>query len=380
MREVVCLGIGQTLFGKMPERSGIDLGREAVGEAIKDCGINPKDIQVAYTARLLQASTDSQKILMAHGIADIEMHNVENACAGGSSAIRGLWKDIATGVYDVGIAIGTENITAGRKGGGALAAQDDLEAELGLSMPTLFANIARYQMENQGATVQDFARISAKNHRHAVHNPFAQYRKELSEQEIIESRTIADPITLLQCCPNSDGAAAVIFCSAEYARKHTTKPIKVTGSSFVSGSYNFAQTDITQFDFGIKAVNLAYDMAGLDPKDINVVEIHDAFANEELIRYEDLQLCPRGGAVELLRSGATELGGRVPVNPSGGLLSLGHPLSASGVRVVVDIARQLRGESGGMQVEGAKVGIAHMLGGAITGLQGGGCGIHVLVK
>ena len=380
MRDVVVLGIGQTVFGKMPERSAIDLGREAAGAALKDCGISPKDIQVAYTARLLNASTDSQKILMAHGITDIEMFNVENACAGGSTAVRGLWKDIACGLYDVGIAIGTENITGGRASGGALAPKDDLEADLGLSMPTLFANIANYQIEHQGASAGDFARISAKNHRHAVHNPFAQYRKELSEQQILESRTISDPITLLQCCPNSDGAAAVIFCSADYARKHTTRPIRVSGSSLVSGSYNFSQRDITRFDFGISAVDKAYAMAGIDPQDIDVVEIHDAFANEELIRYEDLQLCEPGESVALLRSGATELGGRVPVNPSGGLLSLGHPLSASGVRVVVDIARQLRGECGGNQVDSATVGIAHMLGGAVTGLQGGACGIHVLVK
>lgn len=380
MRDVVVLGIGQTIFGKFPEKTAQELGQEAVGEAIKDCGIDPREIEVAYTARLIGASTDSQKILMAHGITDIEMFNVENACAGGSTAVRGVWKDIASGLYDVGIAVGVEAITNTPVASGALAASQDLEADLGLNMPTMFANIAQRQMATQGATVNDFARISAKNHRHAVHNPFAQYRKELSEEEILASRMISDPITLLQCCPNSDGAAAVILCSAEFAKKYTTKPVRITGSSLVSGSYTFDQEDITVFDFGVSAVEKAYTMAGIDPNDINVVEIHDAFANEELLRYEDLQLCKRGEGVELLRSGATELGGRVPVNPSGGLLSLGHPLSASGVRVVVDIARQLRGDSGGTQVEGAKVGVAHMLGGVVTGLQGGACGIHVLVR
>lgn len=378
MRDVIVLGIGQTTFGKMPERTATDLGREAVQEAIKDCGINPKDIQVAYTARRINAQDDSQRILMAHGITQIEMFNVENACAGGSTAVRGVWKDIASGLYDIGIAIGTEAVT-GLPRTGALASKNDLDAELGRTMPASFALVARRQMAVHGATVQDFARVSAKNHRHAVHNPFAQYRNELTEEEIINSRMISDPITLLQCCPNSDGAAAVIMCSTEYARKYTTRLIRMSGSSLVSGDYVFKRDDITQSPFSRTAIRAAYEMAGIAPEDINVAEIHDAFANEEILRYEDLKLCEPGEGVALLRSGATELGGRVPVNPSGGLLSLGHPLSASGVRVVVDITRQLRGQAGGMQVENAKVGVAHMLGGSVTGLDGGACGIHVLV-
>ncbi|MDE0511937.1 MAG: thiolase family protein [Gammaproteobacteria bacterium] len=379
MRDVIVLGIGQTIFGKTPERTATDLGREAVQEAIKDCGINPKDIQVAYTARRINAQDDSQRILMAHGITRIEMFNVENACAGGSTAVRGVWKDIASGLYDVGIAIGTEAVT-GLPKTGALASRNDLDAELGRTMPASFALVARRQMAIHGATIQDFARVSAKNHRHAVHNPFAQYRNELTEEEIINSRMISDPITLLQCCPNSDGAAAVIMCSIEYARKYTTRLIRLSGSSLVSGDYVFKRDDITQSPFSRTAIRAAYEMAGIAPEDINVAEIHDAFANEEILRYEDLKLCEPGEGVALLRSGATELGGRVPVNPSGGLLSLGHPLSASGVRVVVDITRQLRGRAGGMQVENAKVGVAHMLGGSVTGLDGGACGIHVLVN
>ncbi len=380
MRDVVALGIGQTVFGKHPDKSAHDLGQEAVGAAIEDCGIDPRDIQVAYTARAINATTDSQKIMMAHGVTDIEMFNVQNACAGGSTAVRGVWKDIASGLYDVGIAVGVEAITRTAAASAPLSASQDLESTLGLTMPALFANIARRQLDTQDATVEDFARVSAKNHRHAVGNPFAQYQKELTEEEILASRMISDPITLLQCCPNTDGAAAVIMCSAEYARKHTTKPVFVTGSSLVSGSYAFDQEDITVFDFGHKAVDQAYEMAGIDASDINVVEIHDAFANEELIRYEDLKLCKRGEGAALLRSGDTELGGRVPVNPSGGLLSLGHPLSASGVRVVADITRQLRGDAGKTQVTDAKVGVAHMLGGVVTGLTGGACGIHVLVR
>ena len=380
MNEVVVLGIGQTVFGKFPDKTAHELGQEAVGAALRDCGIDPRAVQVAYAARAVNATTDCQKIMMAHGITEIEMFNVQNACAGGSTAVRGVWKDIASGLYDVGIAVGVEAITGTRVASRPLKASQDLEAELGLTMPALFANIARRQLDTQDATVRDFARVSAKNHRHAMHNPFAQYRKPLTEDEILASRTICDPITLLQCCPNTDGAAAVVLCSAQFARKHTTKPISIIGSSLVSGSYAFSQEDITTFDFGVKAVDDAYGMAGIDPEDIDVVEIHDAFANEELLRYEDLRLCERGEGAGLLRSGATELGGSVPVNPSGGLLSLGHPLSASGVRVVVDIARQLRGDAGAAQVDEARLGVAHMLGGVVTGLQGGACSIHVMTR
>ena len=379
MREVVVLGIGQTVFGKFPDRSALSLGREAVGAAIKDCGIDPREIQVVKTARMLDSTTDSQKIMMGFGVTGIEMMNVENACAGGSTAVHSVWADIASGRFDVGLAIGVESINS-RPKSGPLGASEDLEAELGQHMPGLFANLARRQMEVYGATKEDFAEVSAKNHRHAVNNPYAQYRKELSVEEILNSTMIADPITLLQCCPNSDGAAAVILCSVDYAKKYTTTPIKIRGSSLVSGTYDFMQSEITTFDFGMMATEQAYSMAGIAPEDIDVVEIHDAFANEELIRYEDLLICERGEGAKLLRSGATAMGGRVPFNPSGGLLSLGHPLSASGVRVVADIARQLRGESGGTQVEGAKLGVAHMLGGVATGLQGGACSIQVLSR
>lgn len=380
MRRVVILGIGQTVFGKFPEKSALQLGREAVGSAVTDAGINPREIQIAYTARMVGATTDSQKIMSAFGVSGIEMVNVENACAGGSTAVHSLWGDIAHGKVDVGIAIGVEAITGSSVASEPLGASEDLEADMGLHMPNLFANIARRQMDAYGATVNDFARVSAKNHRHAMYNPYAQYRKELSEEEILESRMISDPITLLQCCPNSDGAAAVILCSADYARKYTTNPVVLRSSALVSGMYSYIQEDITSFDFGRKATELAYEGAGIASEDIEVVEIHDAFANEELIRYEDLLLCKRGEGAELLRSGATELGGKVPVNPSGGLLSMGHPLSASGVRVVVDIAKQLRGSSGRAQVEGCKLGVAHMLGGVATGLQGGACGVHVLTR
>jgi len=208
----------------------------------------------------------------------------------------------------------------------------------------------------------------------------AQYQREFTVEEVLNSRMISDPITLLQCCPQTDGAAAVVLCSMDVARKHTTNPVKIIGSALKSGDYAYKQKEIWISPLGAETVKMAYEMAGVGPKDIDLVELHDAFAPEEILRYEDLGLCQHGEGVELLRSGATELGGRIPVNPSGGLLSLGHPLSASGVRVVAEIALHLRGHAGKRQVEGARVGLAHMLGGSVAGLEAGACGIHILAR
>jgi benzoylsuccinyl-CoA thiolase BbsB subunit len=386
MREVAVLGIGQTKFGKFPDIRGEEMAEEAVAAALKDSGIAAKDLQVAYTARTRDASTDSQIILSRFGIVGIEMFNVQNACAGGSTAVHGLWKDITYGIYDVGIAIGVEDMnypkgsSRGHQGKAISPGGEDLDGAMGRTMPVAFGLLARRMMDIYGVSREDFAQVAVKSHRHACLNPYSQFQKEMTIEEVLSSRMISDPITLYQCCPISDGAAAVILCSMDVARKYTRNPVKIIGSTLVSGNYIFQQEDITVTEYNIKAARKAYEMAGVGPEDVNVVELHDAFAPEEIVRYEDLGLCKRGEGAGLLREGATTLGGRVPVNPSGGLISLGHPLSASGVRVVVDIARQIRGEAGKMQVQNAKVGLAHMQGGSVTGLAGGACGIQILAR
>jgi benzoylsuccinyl-CoA thiolase BbsB subunit len=315
------------------------------------------------------------------GVTGIEIVNVLNDCAGGSTAFRGVWKEIANGAYDVGIAIGVESMTTRPDAGKMLTPpKDDLEGQLGTSMPGKFALLARRQMEQYGTTIEDFARVSVKNHHNACLNPYAQYQKELTVEDVLNSRMICDPITLLQCCPNSDGAAAAILCSMDVARKHTTKPVKVIGSALLSGGYSYLQQDITISPLGTKTAKMAYEMAGVGPEDLNLVELHDAFAPEEILRYEELGLCKPGEGTLLFRSGATALGGRVPVNPSGGLLSLGHPLSASGVRTIVEIVWHLRDQAGARQVPNARVGLSHMLGGSVTRLEAGVCGIHILAR
>jgi benzoylsuccinyl-CoA thiolase BbsB subunit len=382
MREVAVVGVGQSMFGKFPEKTAAQLGREAVSAALADSGISPKKIQVAYAARNYDTNCTAQGILKEVGIRGIEMVNVENACAGGSTAFRGVWKEIADGRYDVGIAIGVESMTTSPIAGRLIPPEkDDLEGHLGMTMPGMFAMVARRQMEEHGATIEDFAQVSVKNHHHGSLNPKAQYRKEFTVEDILNSRMICDPITLLMCCPNTDGAAAAILCSMDVAKKHTTTPIRVIASTLLSGDYKYLQEDICVSPVGREAAKTAYEMAGCDPKDIGLVEMHDAFANEEILRYEDLGLCKAGEGLALLKSGATQIGGRIPVNPSGGLLSLGHPLSASGVRTVCEIVLHLRGQAGARQTPNAKVGLAQMLGGLVAGLEHGAvASIHILAR
>lgn len=381
MREVAIIGVGQSTFGKFPERSAVELGREAVVAALKDAGVSPKDILVAYTSRLYDAMVTGQSILKEVGIRCIEMVNVENACAGGSTAFRGVWKEIADDHYDIGIAIGVESMTTSPIAHKLIPpAKEDLDGQLGLTMPCVFGILARRQMELYGITLEDFAQISVKNHHHGCLNPFAQYRKEFTVEEILNSRMICDPVTLLECCPNTDGAAAAILCSMDVARRHTTKPIKVIGSALLSGDYRYLQDDITISPLGSKTAKIAYEMAGVGPEDIDVVELHDAFANEEMLRYEELGLCKPGEGIRLVREKATWVGGRIPVNPSGGLLSLGHPLSASGVRNIAEIVWHLRGEAGERQTPNAKIALGHMLGGAVAGIEAGACGVHILAR
>jgi acetyl-CoA acetyltransferase len=381
MREVAVIGVGQSAFGKFPLRSAASLGAEAVREAIADCGISRRAIQVAYCARAYDANCTAQGILKEEGVRGIEMINVENACAGGATSFRGVWKEIANGHYDVGIAIGVESMTTSPVAGKLIPPEkSDLDGHLGLTMPAMFAMVARRQME-EGATVEDFARVSVKNHHNGSLNPQAQYRKEFTVEEILGSRMICDPITLLMCCPNTDGAAAAILCSKEVARRYTSHPIRVLASALCSADYKFTQEDICASPVGVKVARIAYEMAGVDPKDIDLVEMHDAFANEEILRYEDLQLCKPGEGLDLLRSGATAIGGRIPVNPSGGLLALGHPLSASGVRAVCEVVLHLRGQAGARQTPNAKVGLVQMLGGLVTNLEHGAvAGIHILAR
>jgi benzoylsuccinyl-CoA thiolase BbsB subunit len=369
MREVFVIGVGQSIFGKLPQYSPIFLGAQAAKAAIKDSGINPKIIQVAYGSKVLDAAQTIQDVLKRVGITNIEMHNTENACASGGGAINLLWKDIAYGAYDIGIAVGCEGLTTCSKAGQLLGvAEGDLNGTLGITMPSLAALVARRLMKTRGATIEDLARASIKNHANACLNPYAQYKKKITLEDVLKAKMISDPLTSLHCCPISDGGAAAILCTGEIARKYTTKLVKIISSAVLTSAYERWDEDLCDVEIMRQLVKIAYDRAGIGPEDLDLVELHDAFSPEELYSYEALGLCPAGEGINFLRSGATEIGGKLPVNPSGGLQSLGHPLGASGVRVVAEVTQHLRGEAGARQIQGAKVGMAQMVGGYLTGI------------
>jgi benzoylsuccinyl-CoA thiolase BbsB subunit len=381
MREVAIIGVGSTVFGKFPERLPYELGAEAAWAAVQDAGINPKELQFAYCANLYGGMVIGQAVLGEIGVTDIEQTNVQNACAGGATALRRAWWDIASGLYNVGIVIGVESITTSPIAGKLITpAKGDISGELGMNMVARFALSQRRYMDMFNISLEQIAKVSVKNHHHGCLNPYSQYKKELTVEEIINSRPICEPITLLQCCPSTDGAAAAVLVSSDLAKKYKNKPVMIAASVLKSGDYSFRWKDMTFSDMTYKCANEAYEMAGLGPKDIDVCELHDAFAVNELQHYVELGFCKRGEEARLIEDGITEIGGKLPVNPSGGLLSKGHPISASGIAQIAEIVWQLRSQAGKRQVANAKVGLAHVAGGEVAGLESGAVAVHILKR
>ncbi len=379
MRDVAVIGVGMTRIGKFPDRMLSAMGREAVLAAIKDAGVPPKEIQAAYSGTLLGGSLLGQRIFKDLGMTGIPITNMENACSSGSSAMREGWLGVASGLYDMVIAVGAEQLSA--LGGGTLPlAMEDLEVNQGMVMPALYAMRARRYMENYGATAEDLARVVVKSRRCAAKNPHAQFNKETTVEQVLSSRMIADPLTLFMCCPTGDGAAAVVLCSAEKAKKYSSHPVWIKGSVLVSGKFTNGFRDMTTPEITVRASKMAYEMAGLGPRDVSLAEVHDAFSIAELLYYEGLGFCGPGEAPKLLAEGATDISGRIPVNPSGGLISKGHPTGATGLAQTTEIVMQLRGQAGARQVKNAKVGLTHCTGGGIYGLDHGACSIHLFTK
>ena len=379
MRDVAVIGVGMTKFGRFPETSFEDLGREAITNAINDADIKPKEIEFGYCGNVYGGMCMGQRVLKEIGIADIEIINVDNACASGSTALRGVWYAIATGLYDIGIAVGIEKLTH-LPPATLVPPGEDLQGEMGMVFPAYFAMIMRKYMETFGTTLEQVAKISVKNHHNGCLNPYSQFQKEVTVEEVLSSRMICDPITLLQCCPTSDGAAAAILCSSSLARRYTSHMITIAASVLRTGNFLYTQEDFTFSDLTANVAKKAYEMANVGPEDIDLCELHDAFAINELLHYEELGFCSRGEGGILIEKGETEIGGKIPVNTSGGLLSKGHPLGATGVAQIAEIVWQLRGKAGKRQVKNPKVGLAHLVGGAVTDIENGACTVHIIKK
>jgi len=379
MREVAVIGVGMIKMGKFPDRMLSSMGREAVLLAMRDAGVERGDIQAGYSGSLHGGSLLGQRIFKDLGMTGMPINNMENACSSGSSALREGWLGIASGLYDMVIAIGSEKLSA--LGGGTLPLEkEDLEVSQGMVMPALYAMRARRYMAEFGATKEHLARVVVKSRKNASMNPLAQFTQTTTVEEVLNSRMIADPITLFQCCPTGDGAGAAVLCSLDKAKKYTRHPILIKASVLVSGKFEPGFRDMTTPEITVRGSKLAYEMAGLGPKDIDLAEVHDAFSIAELLYYEALGFCKRGEATQLLDEGATNIDGRIPVNPSGGLISKGHPVGATGLAQLTEIVWQLRGQAGPRQVKDAKVGMTHCTGGGIYGLDHGACSIHILAR
>lgn len=373
MRQVHIAGVGMTAFGKFPSRRFEDLGLEAVQGAIADAGIEPGLIQAGYagharTGRVLGwESGVGQAVLWEAGITGIPVVGVANFCSSGGSAFREAWVAVASGLVECAIAIGIEQLSARTDKGQPFTSDGiEIEGKLGFTPPAFFAMVAQRHMAAYGTTLEQMADVTVKNRRHAAANPRAQYRAPITREQVLASPTVAHPLTMMQCCPTGDGAAAAILVSADLARRlpAAAKAVRVGAVQLVSGHYE-PQRDITSFEATVRAARQAYEQAGIGPQDVDVAEVHDCFSIAEIVHYEDLGFCERGAGGRFVAQAG--LDGKVAVNTSGGLLSKGHPLGATGIAQLAELVWQLRGEAGERQVRDAKVGLAHVVGGFQAG-------------
>jgi acetyl-CoA acetyltransferase len=369
MTSVAVIGVGIIPFGKQPEKTLLDLAAEAAYLAIKDAGIRPSQVGAGFFAnalasRLFNDSTIGQNVFWEIGINRIPVVNVENACTSGSTAFYLACNAVAAGQVEAAMVVGAEKMCV-PEFGLINSGETELDTQLGLVAPAGFALRAVRHMTEYGTTPEQLAQVSVKNRRHAGLNPIAQFRDPVTVEEVLASPMIVDPLTRLQCCPIADGASALVVCSPDMARG-LGRAVQVKSAILCTGDYENPQ-NLAVWETDHRACEMAYEKAGLGPEDIDLVECHDAFTISEILHYEALGLCEVGQGGRLVEEGATALGGRIPVNVSGGLLSRGHPVGATGVAQIYEVVTQLRGEVGPRQVEGARVGLAHCMGGDKAG-------------
>lgn len=415
MRDVYIVGVGMTRFFKWLDRGIKDLSRESITEALKDAGIRKEQLEAAWFANSTWGYFDGQDqvrgqvVFGSLGIHKIPVSNSEGACGGGSQALHGAWLGVASGAYESAIAVGTEKLYNENKAKsfGAIATGTDVEnarqmldgwikrlQEVGIEMPEedlpdpdnksrspmmdVYAYNIRWHMKAYGTTQHQLALITSKNHWHGSMNPKAQYQKDMTVEEVLSGKPVLYPLTAPMCAPLGDGSAAAILCSADFLKKmEAPRAVKVLASVFGTSTPRY-------FDESEKAIEVrlstkAYDIAGVGPEDVSLLEIHDAASFGELKMTEQLGFCQRGEGGPFAESGATRLGGKIPVNVSGGLISRGHPLAATGVAQIYELVTQLRGEAGKRQVQGARIGMAENGGGQIY-FEESSMGMHILEK
>ena len=380
MSDVYIVGVDMIKFGRFPDRTVPELAAEAALLALDDAGLTIKDMQALFSGNLGQASgMVGQRMLAEIGQTGIPVTNVANACATGATAFRDGWMSIKAGVYDLVLAVGVEQMGKGLLGGGAGISTEGLIGSG--TMPAMFAQIGMEHTRKWGTTFEQFAKVSVKNHHHSTMNPKSMYRVETPLEQVMGSEMISYPNTKLMCSVNVDGSAAAVLASEAAVKRLGLMDRAVKIRTSVMSSNPFEERQMAMPDFSVAtrlAAKWAYESAGVGPQDINLVELHDCFATAELVHYENLGLCADGEAGRLIDDGVTALGGKVPVNVSGGLLSKGHPLGATGIANIYEVATHLRGTAGERQVEGARMGLTHVVGGGPG--MGTACAIHILEK
>jgi acetyl-CoA acetyltransferase len=383
-RDVYIAGVGETTFGRHNEDFDV-LGRQAAMEAMKASNIDkPGMIESAYIGNVTNDMVTGQTVLKNLGmLGSFPVINVESACSAGAMAVYCAVKDVTTGLADISIGIGCENHSLHRQTGAAFRpSAGDIETMHGAVMTGKYAMRATRYMHETGATIEDLAMITVKNRRHATNNPYAWFKGDISVEEVVNSRMIAYPLTLHQCCGISDGAGAVIVCSEEAVKKlGIEKPVKVAGTVVCSGPFHNKPRDITDDDIIKLASTQLYEESGIGPEDVDIVELHDAFTIAELLYYEVLGLCKKGEGLKFLRDGQSTHGGKCVVSPRGGMLSYGHPIGASGAAQIAANVKQMRGQCPGYQVEPLpKIAMSNVTGGGLSGTEHAACTTFMKVR
>ncbi|MFN8532087.1 MAG: thiolase family protein [Dehalococcoidia bacterium] len=380
MRAVAIIGVGAHKFGRFDDKTYSDLALEATNRALEDAGIPWKTIQTAYCASMYLPATSGARILSRLGRTGIPIADVEAACASGGVALRQAYLAVASGQCDYALALGVEKMPRGFMSPEAIYERWQVLSGLSVN-PMYWAMSAKRHMVDYGTTIEQIGRVAVKNHKNSAQNPYAMYQKEFSLEAVLDSRLVCDPIRLLMICSPNEGAAAAILCPVEIASRHSSMPVTVAASVHkltlypwfrAPAYYTTARVDnppVTTI-----AAREAYAQAGVGPEDLDIAEVQDTDAFCEIEAYEQLGLCGPGEGGRLIDEGETEIGGRIPVSTSGGLISNGEPVGASHLRQICEVVWQLRGQAGGRQVEDAKVGLAHVVG------AGGNAAVTILTR
>ena len=378
VREAEIIGVGMHKFGRFPEKNFMQIAGEAILRALEDAGIEWGKIQAAYCGTAYAGSAAGPKVTTKIGATGIPVVDFENACASGAAAVRAAVRDVRAGYHDLVLAVGFEKMPEGMM---ASPSYYEWQRTMGLAAnPIYFALEAKRLMVEYGVNEYHLAKVSVKNHRYSVHNPYSHYNKTFTVEDVLKSAMVCDPLRLLMFCQPNEGASALIISAQDIANKFSHRPVTIAASAVASPLYPLPvlppttsiSTNKTSMHITKYTAQQAYEEAGIGPENLDVIELQDTDSGSELIAYEELDLCRAGECTRLIDEGIVEIGGKFPVNTSGGLMSKGEPVGASAIGQMVHLVQQLRGNAGPVQVEGAQVGLSHVVG------AGGNCAVTIL--